>query len=350
MAGKTDLTALSEAMQAVASPFRAYLRELHDRYLACAEGSVADYIPELAKADPDWFGICVAGADGRVYKVGDSQRPFTLQSISKALVYGLALEDHGRDTVLGRIGVEPSGEAFNAIVLDERTNRPFNPMVNAGAIATTDLVKGDGATERLQRILETVGRYVGHAVHVDLPVALSEKATGSRNRAIAYLMHNFGRVSDHIEETLDLYFQQCGISVTGQDLAVMGATLANGGVNPITGERAIDQRFVQDVLSVMHACGMYDYSGEWSYRVGLPAKSGVGGGIVAVAPGRLGIGVYSPRLDANGNSARGIKVCEELSREFGLHPFNAARPPRDLNAWMDGQNSGGDYLHRGCPE
>ncbi|MGF1482631.1 MAG: glutaminase A [Cyanophyceae cyanobacterium] len=326
---------LANSIQAVTSPFRNYLIELHQKYQSLDGGKVADYIPELAKADPAWFGICIVTPKGQVYEVGDCQQLFTIQSISKAFVYGMALEDWGRDYVLSKVGVEPTGEAFNAIVLDEQTNRPFNPMVNAGAIATTALVKGAGATERLQRLQDLFRRYTGRDVYLDMPVALSEKATGSRNRAIAHLMHNFGMISDRIDETLDLYFQQCSLLVNCRDLAVMGATLANGGVNPLTGERAIASGYVQDVLSVMHTCGMYDYAGEWAYRVGIPAKSGVGGGIVAAVPGKLGIGVFSPPLDDKGNTVRGIKVCENLSQTFGLHLYNAARPQRDLTAWME---------------
>jgi glutaminase len=264
---------------------------------------------------------------------------FTIQSISKAFIYGLALEDRGREYVNSKVSVEPTGEAFNSIVLDEKTNRPYNPMVNAGAIATTDLIEGHGATERLKRILDLFRRYTGRELEMNVPVFLSEKATGHRNRAIAYLMLNFGMVSDRIEETLDLYFQQCSLMVNGHDLAVMAATLANGGVNPMTGERAIDGRYVQDVISVMLTCGMYDYSGEWGYRVGIPAKSGVGGGITAVVPEKLGIGTFSPLLDEKGNSVRGIKVCTDLSQDFGLHIFNAAKAEQDLSAWIEGGDS-----------
>jgi glutaminase len=181
-------------------------------------------------------------------------------------------------------------------------------------------------------------RYTGRDLYVDMPVSLSERATGNRNRAIAYLMNNLGMIRDRIEETLELYFQQCSILVNCHDLAVMAATLANGGVNPITGERAINNRYVQDVLSVMHTCGMYDYAGEWAYRVGIPAKSGVGGGITAVVPNRLGIGTFSPPLDIKGNSVRGIKVCEALTQDFGLHLYNAAPPKFDLAAWIENRD------------
>lgn len=334
-----DLRSLANSIQAVASPFRAYLSDLHDKYKSLNEGNVADYIPELALAKPEWFGICAVTTDGQVFDVGDCDKVFTIQSISKAFVYGLALEDHGREYVNSKVSVEPTGEAFNSIVLDEKTNRPFNPMVNAGAIATTDLIKGKGGTERLKRMLDMFRRYTGREHDINVPVFLSERATGNRNRAIAYLMLNFGMVSDRIEETLDLYFQQCSILVNAQDLAMMGATLANGGINPITKERAIDEHYVQDVISLMLTCGMYDYSGEWAYRVGMPAKSGVGGGITAVVPGKLGIGTFSPLVDPKGNSVRGIKVCEDLSRDFGLHLFNVAKPERDLKDWLEGGDS-----------
>lgn len=336
MTSTGELKALADSIAAATSPLRNYLSDLHRKYLSLSDGAVADYIPELALANPSWFGVAVATVDGQVFEVGDCAQPFTIQSISKAFVYGLALEDHGRDYVNSKVGVEPTGEAFNAIVLDEATNRPYNPMVNAGAIATADLIKGKDGTERLKRMLDMFSRYTGRTHDIHVPVFLSERATGNRNRAIAYLMLNFGMVSDRIDETLDLYFQQCSILVTARDLALMAATLANGGVNPVTGVRALDQRYVQDVVSVMLTCGMYDSSGDWAYRVGMPAKSGVGGGITAVAPGSLGIGTFSPPLDAKGNSLRGMRVCQELSQEFGLHPFNVAAPPRNLAAWING--------------
>jgi glutaminase len=334
----SDLQSLASSITAVASPFRSYLSDLHTKYRSLNDGAVADYIPELALAKPEWFGICVVTKEGQVFEIGDCAELFTIQSISKAFVYGLALEDHGRDYVNSKVSVEPTGEAFNSIVLDEETNRPYNPMVNAGAIATTDLIKGANGTERLKRMLAMFKRYTGRDHDINVPVFLSEKATGFRNRAMAYLMLNFGMVSDRIDETLDLYFQQCSIMVNARDLAMLSATLANGGVNPVTGERALDERYVQDVISVMMTCGMYDGSGEWAYRVGMPAKSGVGGGITAVALNKLGIGTFSPLLDAKGNSCRGIRVCEDLSKEFGLHLFNVAQPEKDLEQWISGSD------------
>lgn len=321
--GDDHLDALVNKLKSATAPFRDTLRSLHQRLGAIHDGTVATYIPELAKADPNWFGISVVTTDGQVFDFGDAQQLFTIQSISKPFMFGLALEDHGREAVLKKVGVEPTGEAFNSIVLDEASNRPFNPMVNAGAIATADLIQGKDFSERITRMLAMFGRYCGRTMNIDNAVFLSERATGHRNRAMAHLMLNFGMVTDRVEETLELYFQQCSVLVNSHDLAMMGATLANGGVNPVTQARALPAANVKDLLSIMLSCGMYDYAGEWAYRVGIPAKSGVAGGIVAVIPGLMGIGIFSPRLDAKGNSVRGIKACEELSQQFGLHAFEA---------------------------
>jgi glutaminase len=304
--------------------FQAYLETLHRKYQPLRDGKVASYIPELAKMNPDWFGIAVATVDGQVFSVGDADQLFTIQSISKVFVQGLALEDHGRDYFLTRVGVEPTGDAFNAIVLDEQSKRPYNPMVNAGAIATTSLIKGKGPTERLNRLLEMFRRYIGHDIFVDASTFMSERTTGDRNRAMAYLMRNFGMIDANIEEALDLYFQQCSVMVSCRDLAVMAATLANRGVNPITSDRAVAAGYIRDMLSVMYTCGMYNFAGEWSYRVGLPAKSGVSGGLIVVVPNQVGIAVFSPLLDGRANSVRGVKVCEELSEHFELHLFDSS--------------------------
>jgi len=307
------------------SPLQAYLEALHDNLISYTEGEVASYIPELLRVDPNWFGIAIATVDGHVYQVGDSRRPFTIQSISKAFVYGLALEDNGIETMATRVDVEPSGEAFNSISLRPETGRPFNVMINAGAIVTAAMIKGDDPDTKLKRILESFHRYAGHPVKIDEQVYHSEKKTGHRNRAIAHLLRSFGILDDPPEGLLDVYFQQCSIEVTCRDLAVMGACLANNGVNPITAVRALQTEYVPKVLSVMGTCGMYDYSGNWVYTVGMPAKSGVGGGIIAVLPGQLAVAVFSPRLDERGNSARGIKVCEQLSADMGLHVYHSAR-------------------------
>ena len=310
------------------SPIQRYLQELHARHAAQGAGEVATYIPELADADPASFGICLATTDGHVYEVGDSRLPFTIQSISKPFAYGLALGDRGGEEVLAKVGVEPSGEAFNSIRLSEGSGRPLNPMVNAGAIATTALVAGDSPSDRLHRLIATLSLYAGRPLGLDLDVYRSEAETGHRNRAIAHLLRNFSILEGDPEDPVDLYFRQCSISVTCLDLSLMAATLANGGVNPITQERAIRGELVPRVLSVMTTCGMYDYAGAWLYEIGIPAKSGVAGGVLAVLPGQLGIGVFSPPLDARGNSVRGVAVCRELSRDFELHFLRVPRPAR----------------------
>jgi len=307
-----------------AAEFQAYLDDLHRQHQSLKTGKVADYIPELAKANPDWFSICVATVDGKVFTTGEAEQLFTIQSISKVFVQGLALEDHGRDYFLTRVGVEPTGDAFNSIVLDEQSKRPYNPMVNAGAIATTSLIKGASPTDRLNRMLDMFRRYIGHDIFVDISTFTSERTTGNRNRAMAYLMYNFGMIDARIEEALDLYFQQCSIMVDCRDLAVMAATLANRGVNPITGERAVAPNYIRDILSVMYTCGMYNFAGEWAYKIGLPAKSGVSGGIIVVVPDQIGIAIFSPLLDPRGNSVRGVKVCEEISEYFDLHLFDSS--------------------------
>ncbi len=298
------------------------LDEIYETYRDLNEGRVADYIPELAKADPSLFGICVVTCEGEIHTVGDWERAFTIQSVSKPFVYGIAREDCGREVVIERVGVEPTGDRFNSIIeLDQSSKRPLNPMVNAGAIATSSIIRGDSPSERFNRLLEAFSRYTGREMAADMSVFLSEKTTGHRNRAIAHLMLNFGMLRERVEETLDLYFQQCSLLVTAKDLATMAATLANRGVNPLTGREALRPDFIRDILSVMFTCGLYDFAGEFAYKVGLPAKSGVGGGMIAVSPGKAGIGVFSPLLDERGTPIRAVKVCEELSRRFGLHIF-----------------------------
>ncbi len=309
------------------SPILEYLDALHARITDLRDGHVADYIPELAHVDPDAFGICIATHDGYVYEVGASRQAFTLQSISKPLTYGLALEQNGEDAVLAKIGVEPSGDAFNAISLQPQTGAPLNPLINAGAIAACGLIHGDAVPAKFTRILDAYSRYAGRALDVDERVYASESLHGHRNRAIGWMLRNFDILDGEPTAALETYFRQCAVRATCRDLALMGATLANAGVNPVTGMRAIAADHVDNVLSVMATCGMYDFSGEWLYRTGLPAKSGVGGGILAVQPGRLGIGVFSPRLDTQGNSVRGIAVCRALAADLGLHLFDATQRP-----------------------
>ncbi|MFZ2208527.1 MAG: glutaminase A [Porticoccaceae bacterium] len=307
------------------SPIHRYLEKLLADLRLIVGGEVASYIPELTHADPGWLGIAIVTVDGHVYQVGDARQPFTIQSISKAITYGLALQDRGIDAVLAKVGVEPSGEAFNSISLEPDSGRPLNPMINAGAIAITGLIATKDGRSPMERMLSTFARYTGAPVGIDEKVYRSESATGHRNRAISHLLYGHGIIDRAPEEVLDLYFRQCSILVTARDLALMAACLANNGVNPVTGVVALKSGFVEKVLSVMSTCGMYDYSGKWVFDVGMPAKSGVGGGIMAVLPGQLGLGVFSPPLDAKGNSLRGVEVCRRVSNDFGLHLFNVAR-------------------------
>ncbi len=301
-------------------PLQRFLARCHEEFGPDHSGALADYIPELTRANPAHFGISVATIDGHVYEIGDSDVPFTIQSVSKAFVFALALDLLGPERVEAAIGVEPSGEAFNSIRLTP-DNKPFNPMVNAGAIACSGLIyqiEGAGAFERIRQML---GRFAGRDLDVDESVYLSERATGNRNRAIAWLLHNYAVVQSDVDAVLDTYFRQCAVLVTARDLAIMAATLANRGVNPVTGDHVIAPHTVASVLSVMTSSGMYDYAGEWIYRVGIPAKSGVGGGIVAALPSQIGLGTFSPCLDSHGNSVRGLKVCEALSA--ALQPSHA---------------------------
>jgi glutaminase len=304
------------------APVEDYLTELHARVAAISGGKPADYIPELGKVDPELFGIAIATVDGQIYAVGDAAVPFTIQSMSKPFMYGYALQNYGRLAVLDQVGVEPTGEAFNSIVLDEVANRPFNPMVNAGAIAVAEMMLGETQEDRIANMLELFSDLAGRKLDIDVSVYNSELATGHRNRAIAYMMLNTTMISRDPNEVLDLYFRQCSVNVTCRDLAIMAATLANDGKNPLTGKAVFDAQYVRDMLTVMHSCGMYDYAGEWAYEVGMPAKSGVSGCIIAVIPGQIGICVYSPPIDKQGNSVRGIRVCQEISNEFELHAFN----------------------------
>ncbi|HTG05848.1 MAG TPA: glutaminase A [Bradyrhizobium sp.] len=320
--------ASAAAWAASKPPLLRFLDRCHADFSNETGGAVADYIPELGKADPDHFGISLATIDGHVYEVGDTRIPFTIQSMSKPFVFALALDTLGAARVESAIGVEPSGDPFNSIRLNTN-NHPFNPMVNAGAIACSGLIheaKGDGAFEYIRQAL---GRFAGRELGIDEAVYASESATGDRNRAIGYLLRNSSVIKDDVGAVLEVYFRQCSVLVTARDIAVMAATLANRGTNPVTGEQVMTPYAISRTLSVMTSSGMYDYAGEWIYRVGIPAKSGVGGGILAALPARLGLGSYSPRLDRHGNSVRGIKVCEALSSHYDLHMLNRSDDARN---------------------
>jgi glutaminase len=317
----------TDIISAAKPPLLTFLEEAYAQYRDDFSGEVANYIPELSKADPAKFGAAVATIDGHVYETGDSAFPFTIQSVSKAFVFGLALELLGADHVESFVGVEPSGEAFNSIRLNAK-NQPFNPMVNAGAIACSGLIYAARPDDAFELIRSVLGRFAGRELDVDEAVYQSEAATGDRNRAIGWMLRNYGIVGQNVDAVLDVYFRQCAILVTARDLAIMGATLSNGGVNPLTGEQVISPLAVARTLSIMTSAGMYDYAGEWTYRVGIPAKSGVGGGIVAALPSQIGLGTYSPLLDEHGNSARGLRLYEALSAHFDLHVLNRANDVR----------------------
>jgi len=298
------------------------IEELHLKHASNERGEVATYIPELGKADPDDFGICVVTAEGKVFDIGNSDRLFTIQSISKPFTFGMALEAYGGDKVAEHVGVEPSGDAFNSIELESGSNRPYNPMINAGAITVSALLYQQYGDLAFEQMLARFSAAAGRELSMDEAVYQSESRTGHRNRAIGHLLLNFGMIPEAVEPALDLYFRQCSILVNCRDLAVMGATLANLGKNPLTSEEVFDIEAVKNMLSIMFTCGMYDYSGQWAYRVGVPAKSGVAGGVMAVVNRQIGLASYSPRLDKRGNSCRGIDVCIDLANELGLHAFD----------------------------
>ncbi len=308
------------------------LADAHQRVASFNTGACYSCEPDVMKVVPEHFAIAAMTVDGRACHVGDADAPFLIQSISKVFAYGLALEHRGREHLLQKVDVEPTGSRYDTIIELERVSkRPHNPMVNAGGIATTALIEGNGRAGRLDRVLTMFRRYVGHDVYIDMRAYLAEQARGDRNKAISYLLRNFDMIDGDVEQTLDLYLQQCSAMIDCRDLAAMAATLANGGVNPVTGERAIASDYVGDLLSVMYTCGMYDFAGQWAYTVGLPAKSGVSGAILAVVPGRMGIAAYSPPLDAHGSSVRGVKALEVLSASLGLTLDQLKRPCPRVN-------------------
>lgn len=288
------------------------------------EGKVATYIPELGKADSNTLGICITTLHGEEYFGGDYETKFTIQSISKVITLMLALLDNGRDRVFSKVGVEPTADAFNSIITLEtkNTQKPLNPMINAGAIATVSLIEGKNSEESFNRILNFTRKITGNPdININNDVYNSEKATGHRNRALAYFMKSTGVIETDVEEVLDVYFKQCSMEATCKDIARIGAMLANDGVLPWSGERIIPRHVARIVKTIMVTCGLYDASGQFAVEIGVPAKSGVGGGILAAVPGRMGIGVLSPALDARGNSIAGLKALEELSKELDLSIF-----------------------------
>ncbi|MBY0756581.1 glutaminase A [Clostridium sardiniense] len=288
------------------------------------EGKLASYIPALLKADVNDLGIAIVNLDGDEYFAGNCDKKFTIQSISKIVGLMLALQDNGKENVFKKVNVEPTGEGFNSIVKLEttETGRPYNPMINAGAIVTTSLIKGRTEEEKLKKLIGFMKKATNNPnITINEEVYISEKLTGNRNRALAYFMKSSGILDGNVEEVLDLYFRQCSIEANAKDLARLGAVLANDGIIPWSGERLIDKEICKIVKSIMVTCGMYDASGEFAVRIGIPAKSGVGGGIIASVPKNMGIGVYGPALDEKGNSIAGLKVLQDLSRELDLSIF-----------------------------
>ena len=303
-------------------PFQAAVDAAWERYRTLDEGKNADYIPALAKVDPRLFGVALVTVDGKVFQKGDVGSQFSIQSISKVFTLASVMETAGSSAVEEKIGVDATGQVFNSIVaIEQMRGKEMNPFVNPGAIATTSLVEGKTGEEKWARILAIHEAFAGRKLSIDEEVYRSEAATNDRNQAIAKLMHAYGRLYFDPAISTDVYTRQCSISVSASDLAVMAATLANGGKNPVTGKQAMSWENVPPLLAVMATAGLYDDSGIWLYRVGLPAKSGVGGGIIAVAPGRYGIAVFSPRLDAAGNSVRAQKVIRDIAIALRGNPY-----------------------------
>lgn len=313
------------------SPIPDYLAEILDDVHDKDDGVVADYIPELQDADPDKLALAVCTATGRLYSVGDDEVEFSIQSISKPFVYALALDQAGEDAVNQVVGVEPSGEAFNELSLEEESKRPDNAMINAGAIAINQLINGKDSSvaARTERIVQLFSDLAGRELRVDEKTCDSELSGADRNLSIAYMLRSYGIVKDAAEDVIRSYTEQCSVMVTARDLAVMAATLANGGVQPITGKRVISSRAARHTLAVMSSAGMYDAAGRWMYKVGIPAKSGVAGGLIGTMPGQMGIATFSPRLDEQGNSVRGVKAFEQMSEQMSLHLMGATNysPP-----------------------
>ncbi|HSZ36786.1 MAG TPA: glutaminase A [Acidimicrobiales bacterium] len=301
---------------------RAEISAGYEQFRSLADGAVPGYIPALATASPDAFGVCVAGVNGQIFARGDADVEFTIQSISKVFVFALVCDTLGPDEARRKLGVNSTGLPFDSVMgIELNADRTMNPMVNAGALATTSLVPGDTAYEKFDRISVALSRFAGRPLEVDETVYESECMTNFRNRGIAHLLNGYGRMYADPELATDVYTKQCALRITARDLAIMGATLADGGINPMTGERAVDADCCRRVLAVLATAGLYERSGDWLYDVGLPGKSGVSGGLVTISPGKGGVGTYSPLLDGAGNSVRGQRVTKFLSERLGLNLF-----------------------------
>ena len=306
------------------SPIPSYLDEVLQSVADDRTGVLANYIPELAEVNPERLGASIAMVDGELYASGDTEALFTIQSISKPFVYALALADRGFERVLDKVGVEPSGEPFNEISLEDSSGRPLNPMINAGAITTHSLVGTEtmNPAERMERVISGLSAFAGRSLDVDEAVYSSEIEHAHRNLAIAHMLRSHDILTENPTGVVEGYTRQCSLLVTVQDLAMMAATLANYGIQPVTGEQVVPKTVVRQVLSVMFTCGMYNAAGDWATQVGIPAKSGVGGGIIGAVPGQLGLATFSPRLDVHGNSVRGVSLFERFSSDMGMHVMN----------------------------
>lgn len=311
-------------MSAAIDPQDYDLDALRSRALLAGGGAVDESIPELADADPDLLGIAIVSVEGATRASTQAGARVSIQSAVKPFLFALALQDHGPD-VLDRVGIEPTGEAFDAIKLESGTGRPPNPMVNAGALLTAALVDGADAESRSERILAGLSAFAGRDLGVSESIAASEHLLGDRNHALAHLMRAEGTLEVDADDAVAAYARACAVLVDARDLAVMGATLAAGGRNPVTGVQVIGDEVARDVVSVMATCGVYDGSGRWMRQVGVPAKSSVSGAIVLAAPGVLGAAVVSPPLDAQGTSVRGHAVSAALSEGLELHSFRMPR-------------------------
>lgn len=315
-------TGLQAAEQLAKADVEAALNAAYTKYKGLQEGAVADYIPALAKVDPDIYGIAVVTPDGEIYTAGDVKSEVSIQSISKVFTLALVMDEMGPEAIFNGMGVDATGQVFNSIVaVEQYKGAQMNPLVNAGAIATTSMVSGDTRAEIWKKILNYYNAFAGRELTVNQEVFVSEAATNQRNQAIGKLMFAYGQIKDNPDQATDIYTEQCSVNVNARDLATMAATLANGGRNPVSGEQVMKNENVDEVLAIMATAGLYDDSGQWLYLTGLPAKSGVGGGIIAVSPGRFGIAVISPPVDAAGNSVRAQKAIADISNALGGNPY-----------------------------
>jgi glutaminase len=324
--GATILAVASRTSLAqTAADYQRAVTAAYEKYKNLHEGKNADYIPALAKVNPDLFGIALVTPDGKVYTAGDVSSEVSIQSVSKVFTMARVFQQSGEKAVEDNIGVDATGQAFNSIIaIEQFKGKEMNPLVNPGAITTTSMINGSSADAVWATIISTLDDFAGRQLNVNADVYKSESETNQRNQAIAELMFAYGRIKANPKQATDLYTRQCSVNVNARDLATMAATLANGGRNPVTSKQVIEYKHVAPILAVMATAGLYDDSGKWLFATGLPAKSGVGGGLIAVSPGKFGVAVVSPPLDAAGNSVRGQRAIEEISAALGGNPLSPA--------------------------